>query len=158
MRLPTERGYEMIARWEGFRTRPYLDAAGVWTIGHGTIRDATGRRLTAAHLEIDQAQALVFLRRDVLWSAAAVARYIRVPLADEQFDALVSFTYNLGTGALQRSTLRRMVNAEDHDAAMREFLRWTIAGGRRLRGLFLRRKAEALLYMDGALQFDGRAA
>ncbi len=158
MRLPTDRGYALIARWEGFRTRPYRDSAGVWTIGHGTIRDARGRRVTQWHREIDQAEALVFLRRDVRWAAAAVTRYISVPLADEQFDALVSFTYNLGTGALQSSTLRRKVNAEEHAEALREFLRWTFAGGRRLRGLWLRRKAEALLYMAGALQFDARAA
>lgn len=63
-----------------------------------------------------------------------------------RFDALVSFTFNLGGGALQRSTLRRKVNREEHEDVPREFLRWVWAGGRKLRGLVRRREAEALLY------------
>ena len=62
------------------------------------------------------------------------------------FDALGSFTFNLGTGALQRSTLRRKVNREEHDAVPAEFRRWVWAGGRRLKGLIRRREAEAALY------------
>lgn len=156
MRLPTERGHNLIARWEGFKAKPYRCPAGIWTIGHGTIRGWDGARITGAHPAVTREEARRFLERDVRWAARAVTRFVSVPLADAQFDALVSFTYNLGTGALQRSTLRRKVNAEEHTEAMREFLRWTIAGGRHLRGLFLRRKAEALLYMEGALQFDNR--
>ncbi len=73
-------------------------------------------------------------------------RLIKVPLTDGQFDALVSFTFNLGSGAFQRSTLRRKVNREEHDEAPEQFMRWVWAGGRRLRGLVKRREAEIGLY------------
>jgi lysozyme len=69
-----------------------------------------------------------------------------VPLTDGQFDALVSFTFNLGSGALQRSTLRRKVNREEHDEVPEQFMRWVWAGGRKLRGLMRRREKELLLY------------
>ena len=76
----------------------------------------------------------------------AVLRLIRVPLANGQFDAVVSFTFNLGAGALQRSTLRRKVDREEHAEVPAEFLRWVWAGGRRLEGLEHRRAEEASLY------------
>ena len=81
-----------------------------------------------------------------LTAERAVLRLIRVPLEDGRFDALSSFTFNLGTGALQRSTLRRKVNREEHDAVPAEFRRWVWAGGRKLKGLIRRREAEAALY------------
>ena len=73
-------------------------------------------------------------------------RLIQVPLEDGQFDAICSFTFNLGAGALQRSTLRRKANREEHGAVPREFRRWVWAGGRKLKGLIRRREAEAELY------------
>ena len=86
------------------------------------------------------------LRRDVESAERAVVRLIRVPLEDGQFDALGSFAFNLGAGALQRSTLRRKVNRGEHGAVPAEFRRWVFAGGRRLKGLVRRREAEAALY------------
>ena len=86
------------------------------------------------------------LRLDVEVAERVVLRLIRVPLADGQFDALVSFTFNLGPGALQRSTLRRKVNREEHEAVPAEFRRWVWAGGRKLKGLMCRRHAEAICY------------
>ena len=80
----------------------------------------------------------------------AVLRLIKVPLTDGQFDALVSFTFNLGSGALQRSTLRRKVNREEHEEVPAEFLRWVWAGGRKLRGLVRRRAAESVLYQTNS--------
>ena len=71
---------------------------------------------------------------------------IRVPPEDGRFDALSSFAFNLGAGALQRSTLRRKVNREEHDAVPAEFRRWVWAGGRKLAGLVRRRRAEAICY------------
>ena len=76
----------------------------------------------------------------------AVLRLIKVPLTDGQFDALVSFTFNLGSGALQRSTLRRKVNREEHEEVPAEFMRWVWAGGRKLKGLVRRREAESIRY------------
>ncbi len=86
------------------------------------------------------------LRRDVQVAERAVLRLIDVPLTDGQYDALVSFTFNLGAGALQRSTLRRKVNREEHADVPAQLMRWVVAGGKRLRGLARRREAEASLY------------
>lgn len=82
----------------------------------------------------------------MLLAEQAVCRLIKVPLTDGQFDALVSFTFNLGSGALQRSTLRRKVNHEEHEEVPDQFMRWVWAGGKKLRGLVMRREAEASLY------------
>ena len=86
------------------------------------------------------------MRQDAQIAERAVLRLIRVPLTNGQFDALVSFTFNLGGGALQRSTLRRKVNREEHAAVPCEFRKWVSAGGRKLRDLIRRRNAEAMLY------------
>jgi lysozyme len=97
---------------------------------------------------IGELAAQALLSKDV-WSAErSVLRLIKVPLTDGQFDALVSFTFNLGGGALQRSTLRRKVNREEHGEVPEQLMRWVWAGGKRLRGLSRRRKAEAALYMS----------
>ncbi len=95
---------------------------------------------------ISREEAEELLKRDVLWAEKGVLRLINVPLTDGQFDALVSFTFNLGTGALQRSTLRRKVNREEHDRVPKEFIRWVWASGRRQAGLVRRRNNEARLY------------
>jgi lysozyme len=95
---------------------------------------------------ITEDEATEILVLDVAKAEKAVLRLITVPLSDGQFDALVSFTFNLGSGALQRSTLRRKVNREDHAEVPAEFLRWVWAGGKKLKGLIRRREAEAALY------------
>lgn len=114
------------------------------TIGYGHL-------ITEANKEqfldgVDEDEALDLLRQDVAVAERAVLRLITVPLTNGQFDALVSFTFNLGAGALQRSTLRRKVNREEHADVPAEFLRWVWAGGRKLKGLLKRRRSEAHLY------------
>lgn len=99
---------------------------------------------------ITQAEATELLRKDVGIAELAVLRLISVPLTDGQFDALVSFTFNLGAGALQRSTLRRKANRGEHDSVPAELMKWVWAAGKRLPGLVRRRKAEALAYAYGA--------
>ena len=149
-RLPTPGGLALIRRWEGFRAAPYLDAAGVPTIGYGTIRYEDGTPVTLADPPIGRERAEALLRDHVVRrTCPSVLRLIAVPLRDAQFDALVSFTYNLGGGALQASTLRRKVNRGEDEAAAAEFPRWCWAGGRRLPGLLRRREAEAALYRSG---------
>jgi len=86
------------------------------------------------------------LRQDAQIAERAVLRLINVPLTDGQFDALVSFTYNLGGGALQRSTLRRKINREEHTEVPEQFMRWVWAGGRKLKGLVRRRNSEINCY------------
>lgn len=142
MRHITPQGRALIAHFEGFVPYVYADAAGLPTIGYGhLIRE--GEDFSSG---ISEAEALLLLEKDVRIAQAAVLRLITVPLADGQFDALVSFTFNLGAGALQRSTLRRKVNRGEHGDVPEELRRWVWAGGRRLKGLIRRREAEAAHY------------
>ena len=96
--------------------------------------------------ELTEPQASALLAADLTEAERSVLRYVDVPLTDGQFDALVSFTFNLGGGALQRSTLRRKVNREEHADVPAEFMKWVWAGGKKLKGLIRRRSAESLLY------------
>lgn len=142
MQKTSLRGVILIKTFEGFSALAYICPAGYKTIGYGHVV-RSDETFTQA---ISKPQALELLQRDLKNTECSVLRLICVPLQQNQFDALVSFTYNLGAGALQRSTLRRKINRLEHQAAVREFSRWVWAGGRKLKGLVLRRQAEALLY------------
>jgi len=144
MRHVTDEGLALIKRFEGFSPDIYICPGGWSTIGYGHVVRETERERFADG--IDEGRAEKLLRRDVEMAERAVLRLIRVPLEDGQFDALASFTFNLGAGALQRSTLRRKVNRAEHADVPAEFRRWVWAGGRRLKGLIRRREAEAGLY------------
>jgi lysozyme len=128
---------ELIKRWEGFSPTPYLCPAGKWTIGYGSIQGITQH--TPA---ITQVEATDLLLNEMGRYEASVNRLITVPLTQGQFDALVSFTFNLGGAALQRSTLRSRLNRGQYDLASDEFPKWCYAGGRKLRGLLNRRLQE----------------
>ena len=146
MRHVTGEGIALIKRFEGFSPEIYICPSGWPTIGYGhVVRDDERERFTDG---IDEAAAEALLCRDAETAERAVLRLIRVPLDDGRFDALGSFTFNLGAGALQRSTLRRKVNRGEHDAVPHEFRRWVWAGGRKLKGLVRRREAEAEFYMS----------
>ena len=146
MRRITEDGLDLIKRFEGYRSTIYICPAGWPTIGYGhVVRESERDRFSAG---IDERAAEELLRRDVETAEKAVLRLIHVPLSDGQFSSLVSFVFNLGAGALQRSTLRRKVNREEHEAVPAEFRRWVWAGGRKLKGLIWRREAEAALFSD----------
>lgn len=150
MRHVTDEGLALIKRFEGFSAMPYLCPAGWWTIGWGAARDLNGQHITAAAPPVTEEEAESLLRRDVGIAERAVLRLIAVPLADGQFDALASFTFNLGAGALQRSTLRRKVNQGEHEDVSDEFRKWVWGGGRKLLGLMRRREAEAALYVGSS--------
>lgn len=137
----SQNGLDLIKGFEGLRLNAYQDSAGVWTIGYGH----TGPDVRPG-MSITQAQAEQLLRQDVARFEQAVRDNVRVPLTQNQFDALVSFTYNVGEGALQDSTLLRKLNAGDYAGAQTEFGRWVYAGGERLEGLERRRAAEAALF------------
>jgi len=139
MRHITEEGLEFIKGFEGFSAKMYLDLVGIPTIGYGHTKQPLPDSVTEEEAE-------ELLRQDVEAAERAVLRLIKVPLSDGQFDALVSFTYNLGGGALQRSTLRQKVNRGEHEDAAGEFLKWTRAGGRTIKGLVRRRQAESIMY------------
>jgi lysozyme len=144
MRHATDEGLALIRRFEGFSPTIYVCPAGYETAGYGhVVLEAERDRFTGGIGE-DEAEDL--LRRDAGIAECAVLRLITVPLTDGQFDALVSFVFNVGAGGLQRSTLRRKVNREEHALVPAEFRKWVWAGGRRLEGLVRRREAEARLY------------
>ena len=142
MRQITQDGLDLIKRFEGFSRTVYCCPAGHPTIGYGHVV-TSDENFTVG---IDEEQAEELLRQDTGIAERAILRLINVPLTDGQFDALVSFTYNLGGGALQRSTLRRKVNREDHGEVPEQFMRWIWAGGPKFKGLIRRREAESQLY------------
>ena len=138
-------GLAIIKVFEGFSPLAYYDPVGVPTIGYGHTRtvkksDVThGRKIT-----MEDGEGLLFL--DLASAEAAVMKYIEVPLTPNQFSALVSFTFNLGGGALKRSTLRRKLNGGDYSSVPAELNRWVYAKKKKLRGLVRRRKAEGVLF------------
>ena len=148
------RGVEIVKLFEGLEDgdpdtpglEPYLCPAGVPTIGYGATWGLGGYRVTLDHPAITPAQAEALLRRDLGRAERAVANLLRVPVTIEQFSALVSFTYNLGSGNFQASTLRAKLNRGDVEGASAEFPKWRRAGGRILLGLVRRRAAERALF------------
>lgn len=140
MLKPSHNCLDIIREFEGLKLKAYKCPAGVWTIGYGS----TGPGITAGLVwTLDQAKAR--LAKDVETFAAGVAK-IAGDCTQGQFDALVSFAYNLGLGALKSSTLLRKHIANDHKSAAVEFPRWNKADGKVLAGLTRRRIAEAALY------------
>lgn len=140
----SDNGIEFIKSAEGFSPIPYLCPAGYLTIGYGhVIRE--GETFNS----ITEQEATELLRNDLYKYEKAVIRLIRVLLNSNQFDALVSFTYNLGSGVLQRSTLRMKLNRGEYEEAADEFPKWCWAGGRKLKGLLLRRLREKRIFKSG---------
>ena len=139
-------GLALIKRFEGFVAQPYLCPAGFLTIGYGHRVHLSERK--AMERGITPAAAEALLIRDAVSAGSAVLRLIEVPLLDNQYDALVSFTFNLGSAALQRSTLRQKINRNEHFDVPAELLKWIWAGGRKLPGLVARRAAEGTLYWE----------
>ena len=138
----SQRGIYLIKRFEGVRLHAYKCPAGVPTIGYGhTVGVRMGQSITLA-------QAEQLLRDDLPIYEVGVLSFVKQPLTQGQFDALVSFAFNLGVGALGKSTLMRRLNAGDYAGAAGEFGKWVNAGGIRLRGLVLRREAERALFIE----------
>jgi lysozyme len=136
---------ELVQRFEGFSAKPYRCPAGHLTIGWGhMLRE--GEIFPAEGIDSDRATGL--LLADMQEAARAVTRLITAPLNENRLSALLSFTFNLGAGALQRSTLRRKVNRGESNDIPKEFSKWVWAGGRKLPGLIARRTAEARLYIS----------
>ncbi len=143
-----EAGLRLIKLYEGLRRQPYRCPANIPTIGFGSCYGLDGKRVTMDHRMITLDEADYLLRREVRHAERQVARLITAPVTENQFSALVSFTFNVGGGAFQSSTLRRKVNRREPDNASREFARWRYAGGRVLPGLIKRRKAECELFLS----------
>lgn len=138
----TPQGLALIKRYEGFSALPYRCPAGYITVGYGHV--------VLPHevfdMPLSEAQADKLLVDDVMLAERAVRRFIERALHAHEYDALVSFTFNLGAAALQRSRLRRAVVHGSLDEVETQWMRWVYAKGRRLSGLVARRRAEFMLY------------
>lgn len=148
----SDRGVDFIARFEGFRSALYNDPAGHCTIGYGHLVHrgrCNGSEPAELRAGISRRRAAQLLRADAAAAVAAVRDNVAVALTQEQFDALVSFTFNVGAGAFRRSTLLERLNAGALEAVPAQLGRWVTAGGRRLPGLVTRRAAEARLFTIG---------
>ena len=139
-------GFDLIKHSEGFRSAQYADPAGFITIGYGHRVSATE---SFPH-GLNEAQATEILAEDVNTAEQAIARLVRVPLAQSQFDALVDFVFNLGAGRLAGSTLLKELNAGHYDAAAEQLLKWTHCGNQQSAGLKARREAEFELWRTAA--------
>ena len=133
-------GINAIKEHEGFRDKAYKDSAGVWTIGYGTIK-INGKPVEEG-MTCTQEQATQWLYADLTWAQTAVNQMVRVALAQNQYDALVSFVYNEGETQFSKSTLLRKLNAQDYIGAGKEFDKWVYAGGKVVPGLVARRRIE----------------
>lgn len=134
--------FEKIQEFEGLRLTAYKCPAGVWTIGYGHTKGVKmGQTIT-------KAQAETLLRGDLL-PCEEYVRGLNLELTQGQFDALVDFCFNLGTAALQRSTLLQKIRTKADEQTIRgEFAKWVNAGGVRLQGLVKRRAWEADRYFE----------
>lgn len=143
----SQNGLSMIASFESFEPKAYYCPAGVLTIGYGhTGTNAQGQELQESDT-VTHEQAMRLLYEDVLWAEDAVNEQ-RLNLTQNQFDALVSFVFNVGATAFAHSTLLKKLKSCDFEDAADEFLRWNKAGGKVLRGLTARREAERELFLS----------
>ena len=143
----SDKGIALIKEFEGCKLTAYQDSVGVWTIGYGWTQPVDGKPIRAG-MTIKQETAERLLKTGLVSCENDVSRLVKVGLTQGQFDALVSFTYNLGAQSLSTSTLLRKLNAGDYAGAADEFLRWNKAGGKVLNGLTRRREAERALFLS----------
>ena len=141
------KGIELITSFEGLRLSPYLCPAKVPTIGYGTTRYYNGIKVSMSDLPITKEKAIEYLMNDLHQFELAVDAMAVDTITQNQFNALVSFAYNLGSNALKNSTLLKLVNLNPKSTAIRnEFMKWVYADGKKLTGLVNRRNAEANMY------------
>jgi lysozyme len=162
----SKEGLKLLKHHEGFRKKPYLCAAKIWTIGYGhamypeqmkipsTPEGMAKRKAFPLRYEDNRVWSVEeideLLVKDVVRFERAVLRYISVPLKQHEFDALISAVYNLGAGWLQRSQVRQKINRGDKNGAMENLLKFNKGGGKVLRGLDNRRKDEVALFLNNA--------
>lgn len=135
----------LISKWEGFYSNAYRDPVGIWTIGYGTTKWPNGQSVQQGQT-IKKDDALELLRKQAQEHANTIEQYVRVPLNQNQYDALASFQYNLGRNILRNSALLNYLNTRQWDKACNEMLLYCNAGGKKLQGLVNRRKDEVALF------------
>lgn len=150
----SQKGLDLIAKFEGLRLEAYAATAdekkrGIWTIGYGSTSWPNGEPVRQGDKLSDKEEAVDLLVETVRPRVEAVNQLVDVPLSQNQFDALVSFVYNVGIAAFRGSTLRRVLNNGDYIAAAGQFQRWNKQSGKVLPGLVNRRRAEQDLFLKG---------
>ena len=146
-RTVSDSGIDLICGFEGKRLNAYDDGVGVCTIGFGTTVYPNGVKVKKGDI-CTEAQAKQYMRNDLKKFEQSVNNVVTVPLTQNQFDALVSLTYNIGSGAFEKSTLVKKLNACDYSSAANQFDVWVNAGGKRLQGLVNRRAKEKELFLS----------
>lgn len=152
-----EKGIALIKKMEGCELEAYKCPAGIWTIGYGHTT-AAGEPDVTEGMKITQREAAVILKQDLRKFEDAINRLVKVELSQSQFDALVSFVFNIGAGAFAKSTLLKKLNAGDYDAVPSELAKWSKAGKKVLKGLVARRAAEAALWSEDDQDRDDTTA
>ena len=143
----SNKGVDLICEFEGKRLVAYDDGVGIWTIGFGTIKYPNGTRVKKGDTcTLDQAKE--YMRHDLIEFEHTVNSSIKVPLNQNQFDALVSLAYNIGSNAFKSSTLVKKLNTGDYQGAADQFNVWVNGGGKRMQGLVNRRDREKLLFLS----------
>lgn len=143
------KGYLLITKFEGLSLKPYLCSAKIPTIGYGNTYYPDGKRVTLLDKEITKQQAFDMFKELANRFAKRVDALVTSNLNQNQFNSLVSFAYNVGTGNFASSTLLKKVNKNPNDLTIKdEFLRWNKAGGKVINGLTNRRNEEAILYFS----------
>jgi lysozyme len=151
----SKNGLKLLAEWEGDILHVYKDQAGLKTIGIGHLLTKTelstgniiinGEEISYSD-DITEQQSLDLLSQDMSYAQETVNEYVKVPLNQNQFDALVSFTFNCGNGAFMNSTLLKVLNDSCYDMVPDELKKWTHAGGKVCDGLIVRRRNEIKLW------------
>lgn len=142
-----EQGLMLIKIFEGCRLKAYRDAVGIMTIGYGWTHRINGEAIREGMI-ITQQKAEELLSEGIKPFEQAVSKWVNVPLNQNQFNALVSFTYNLGESQLANSSLLKILNQGNYQAAAEQFPLWCKAGGRILPGLVKRRAAEKEIFLS----------
>lgn len=139
----SEKGLNLIKNFEGCRLEAYKCPAGIWTIGYGHTGSTVHQGLKITPKEADS-----LLKTDLIVHCNNVTKLVKVPLNQNQFDALVSLEYNIGYGNFSTSTLLRLLNSKDYNGAAEQFAVWRKGGGKILPGLVKRRQAEKVLFLS----------
>ena len=140
-------GYNLICEFEGLKLKPYLCSAKIPTIGYGNTYYPNGKRVTLLDDAITKEYAFEIFKTIADKFAKRVDDMVKTELTQNQFNALVSFAYNVGTGAFATSTLLKKVNVNPNDATIKnEFLKWVRANKKVIQGLVNRRNKEVLIY------------
>ena len=142
----SDNGMKLLEQFEGLRLEAYRDSASIATIGFGSIKYPNGKKVKLGD-KITKAQAKEYKLHDLKEFESTVNTSVKVPLTQNQYDALVSLSYNIGSGAFKNSTLLKKLNSGDYKGAAEQFLVWNKVNSKKVQGLVNRREAERNLFL-----------